>query len=142
MANPISNISTPLPAMVERMAGPAASQPNAAVDRQALAEGGNATSVPASSAPAANGPEGSTEQLQQAVIEISSYVQSVSRSLEISVDQELGTTVIQVLDADTDELVRQIPAEETLRIAKFLADQRDDVDSNASALGLLMDREG
>ena len=50
------------------------------------------------------------EQLQAAVAKVSSYVQSLSRSLDIRSDDRTGDTVIQVFDKSTDELIRQIPS--------------------------------
>lgn len=84
----------------------------------------------------------SAQPLADATRDFSEYIQSVSRSLNISVDRDLGTTVIQVLDAETEELVRQIPAEEILQIARFLSDQQANSAEDASMRGLLLDQEG
>jgi flagellar protein FlaG len=92
-------------------------------------------------APAAAQQRQSAQELSQATKDISDYIQTVSRSLQISVDGDLGATVIKVLDSETDEIVRQIPAEEILQIARFLAEQQAGADSAASVKGLLMDSE-
>jgi flagellar protein FlaG len=42
-------------------------------------------------------------------------MQNLNRSLQFSVDDESGDTVIKVVDSETEELVRQIPSEEILR---------------------------
>ena len=65
------------------------------------------------------------EQLQAAVAKVSSYVQSLSRSLDIRVDERSGDTVISVQDATTDELIRQIPSEEVLAISAAISEQLD-----------------
>jgi uncharacterized FlaG/YvyC family protein len=65
------------------------------------------------------------EELEAAVAKVSSYVQSLSRSLDIRVDERSGDTVIQVQDATTDELIRQIPSEEVLAISAAISDQLD-----------------
>lgn len=65
------------------------------------------------------------EELEAAVAKVSSYVQSLSRSLDIRVDERSGNTVIQVQDATTDELIRQIPSEEVLAISAAISDQLD-----------------
>jgi len=85
----------------------------------------------------------STEELAQATLDIADYIQSVSRSLQISVDADLGATVVRVLDAETDEVVRQIPSEEVLKIARVLSEQQAGVEALATAplRGLLMDSE-
>ncbi|MEO0435480.1 MAG: flagellar protein FlaG [Pseudomonadota bacterium] len=81
-------------------------------------------------------------RVAQAARDINEYIQSVSRSLQISVDDDLGQTVITVLDSETDEIVRQIPAEEILEIARFLSLQQSDVEPPQSLQGVLIDREG
>lgn len=56
-------------------------------------------------------------QLKVAVRKLNDYVQSVQRNLSFSVDKASGETVIKVYDAQTNEVIRQIPADETLRLA-------------------------
>jgi flagellar protein FlaG len=106
--------------------------------RQTVAAGGNA----APPAAAVTQPQQSSRDVAQATRDISDYIQTVSRSLSISVDADLGSTVIKVMDADTEEIVRQIPAEEILQIARFLADQQASAESDGALKGLLMDQEG
>ena len=65
------------------------------------------------------------EKLRAAVATVSSYVQSLSRSLDIRVDDRSGDTVIQVQDSSTEELIRQIPSEEVLAISAAISDQLD-----------------
>ncbi len=63
---------------------------------------------------------------EQAVEEIvdglNEYVQQVERHLQFSVDRESGKTVIRVVDAATEEVVRQIPADEILELQRRLGD--------------------
>lgn len=61
-----------------------------------------------------------TEQLKQAVREINQTVQAAARDLEFSVDLETRATVVKVIDHASGEVIRQIPAEETLEIARSL----------------------
>lgn len=67
----------------------------------------------------------SNAQLQQAVSDINTYVQSVSRELQFSLHEELplGRAVITVLDAETQEIIREIPSEQVLAIAKRINEQ-------------------
>lgn len=138
MANPITT-SQPVPASPgngRRVdAQPATSTQTSGVARQTVAASGN-------TAPPAAAQQQSARDLAQATRDISDYIQTVSRSLSISVDPDLGSTVIKVMDADTEEIVRQIPAEEILQIARFLADQQASADSAGALKGLLMDQEG
>lgn len=55
--------------------------------------------------------------ISQAVSRLEDYVQNVQRDLQFSIDKETGDTVISVFDAETKELIRQIPSEELRRIA-------------------------
>jgi flagellar protein FlaG len=84
----------------------------------------------------------SAQELAQATRDISDYIQTVSRSMQISVEPDLGSTVIQVLAAETEEIVRQIPSEEVLQIARFLAEQQAGGNGPDILKGLLMDQEG
>ena len=52
-------------------------------------------------------------------------VQSVHRQLSFKVDDGTGTTVIQVIDSETDEVVRQIPSEAILTLQRRLAEIQD-----------------
>lgn len=110
----------------------------ASVVRPEIAASGRSEPVQQSQQPAPP----STDDLVSATRDITDYIQSVSRSLQISVDNDLGTTVIRVMDADTEELVRQIPAEEILQLARFLSEQQSSKESTDPLRGLLVDREG
>ena len=137
MTNPINASSTPLP-QSSGATTTAAQQSQAAVERQPIAASGN--NSPARDI--AESRERVAQELSQATQDISQYIQTVSRSLQISVDGDLGTTVIRVLDTETEELVRQIPAEEAIAIARYIADQQAKVDSDGALPGILIDREG
>jgi flagellar protein FlaG len=62
----------------------------------------------------------SREAVDQAARHIETFVKSVGRSLDFSVDQRSGQSVLRVMNPDTGELIRQLPSEETLRIAKAI----------------------
>ncbi|MCR9184118.1 MAG: flagellar protein FlaG [Halieaceae bacterium] len=84
-----------------------------------------------------------TQELAQASRDIADYVQTVNRSLQISVDQDLGSTIITVKDKATDEVVRQIPSEEAVSLARFLARQQAELGgSELPSRGVFMDQEG
>ncbi|CAN0605577.1 unnamed protein product, partial [Ectocarpus sp. 12 AP-2014] len=63
-------------------------------------------------------------------------------SLQISVDGDLGSTIVRVLDTETDELIRQIPSEEFLQIARYLRQQGSSEIAGAAVRGILLDSEG
>jgi flagellar protein FlaG len=60
------------------------------------------------------------ESLDSAVASISSFVQSVQRSLDFSIDESSGEVVVRVTDRDSGELIRQLPSEEALRLSEQL----------------------
>ncbi|MFT7559293.1 MAG: flagellar protein FlaG [Flavobacteriales bacterium] len=62
------------------------------------------------------------EDLQTAVAEISTYVQKIQRDLQFTVDNELDRTVIKVVDSDSGDIIRQIPEDIFLELARRLKD--------------------
>ena len=111
-----------------------------AAPRQVAAAGGNA--APVSNAPFTSSAP-SAQDVAQAARDISEYVQTVNRALQIEVDKTLGSTIITVFDSDTDEVVRQIPQEEIVEVARFLEQQlAAETASQANPVrGLLVDNE-
>lgn len=83
--------------------------------------------------PAANGnnvpPEGEKiqkpdlEQLTDAVAKLNDHLQTINRDLHFSIDDASGQTVVKVVNSETDELIRQIPSEEVLRISQTIKEQ-------------------
>ncbi|WP_185231285.1 flagellar protein FlaG [Teredinibacter franksiae] len=65
-------------------------------------------------------PEKSEPKLESVVASINDYVQSIQRNLQFSVDEELDKTVIKVVDGGSGELIRQIPEEVFLELARNL----------------------
>jgi flagellar protein FlaG len=59
-------------------------------------------------------------KLDTAVASINDYVQSIHRDLQFSVDEDLERTVIKVVDGSSGELIRQIPEEVFLELARKL----------------------
>jgi len=45
-----------------------------------------------------------------------------SSKLEFSVDKETSIEVVKVVDQDTNKVIRQIPSEDAIRIAKAIGD--------------------
>ncbi|MGH8671484.1 MAG: flagellar protein FlaG [Burkholderiales bacterium] len=58
--------------------------------------------------------------LKHAVESTNRVLKAFSTNVRFSVDEGTGKTIVRVVDTDTDELVRQIPSEETLAIARAL----------------------
>ncbi|KRB93365.1 hypothetical protein ASE07_13280 [Noviherbaspirillum sp. Root189] len=47
-------------------------------------------------------------------------MQTQSANLEFSVDEDSNRTIVKVIDQQTQEVLRQIPSEEALKISKAL----------------------
>jgi len=65
-------------------------------------------------------PAASPEQVVAAVEAVKRVVAPVAQNLQFSIDDTTGKTVIHVMDANTKELIRQIPSEELMVIARAL----------------------
>jgi flagellar protein FlaG len=81
------------------------------------------------------------EVVAQAVQKIVSYGESLGRSLAISVDDRSGDFIVKVQNSSTDEVVRQIPSEEVLRIAAAIQEQFANLDlmGEEGGRGLLLE---
>jgi flagellar protein FlaG len=71
-----------------------------------------------------------SDDLQQAVSRLNDYVQNVQRDLQFNIDKESGVIVVKVIDTKSAEVIRQIPTEETLKLARGLAERDDEVAFN------------
>lgn len=60
------------------------------------------------------------EAVAAAVQSANAYVQSVSSSIQFSLDQDSGRTVVKMVDTETAEVLRQFPSEEMLAISKSI----------------------
>lgn len=64
--------------------------------------------------------EEASAPLNEVVSELNNLVRDLHRELQFSVDDESGETTIKVVDSKTDEVVRQIPSEEVVRLRQRL----------------------
>ncbi|MGI2172763.1 flagellar protein FlaG [Shewanella ulleungensis] len=60
------------------------------------------------------------EELNKAVNDITESMSMMQKGLAFKVDEDLGIQVVKVIDVTTGELIRQMPNEEALEIAKKL----------------------
>ncbi|AJQ96364.1 putative flagellar protein FlaG [Gynuella sunshinyii YC6258] len=65
--------------------------------------------------------------VDDAIAKLQDYMQNEQRGLNFKMDEEAGITVISVYDAETEELIRQIPSEEMVSLAKRLNEQEPSV---------------
>lgn len=64
--------------------------------------------------------EEKSSEVEEAVSKLNEYVQKTQRNLDFSLDEDSGKTVIRVYDRQSEQLVRQIPDEVALELAKKL----------------------
>lgn len=65
------------------------------------------------------------ERLTQQVSKMNEYVQSIQRDLSFSVDESSGEVVVKVFSRQTNELIRQFPTEEALKLAEHMKEHGD-----------------
>jgi len=88
--------------------------------------GGNAAPAPSTAAASsaassqAASPPPTNEGVKQAVAAINDTIKSFTRDVEFATDSDSKSTVVKVMDNKTGEVIRQIPSEEVLTIAKAL----------------------
>ena len=58
--------------------------------------------------------------LKEAVEKVQEYIQPFNNNLEFSINKDTERLVVKVVDQSTKEVIRQIPSEEMLAIAKAL----------------------
>jgi flagellar protein FlaG len=102
----------------------------AAAERQDVSAGGKVSPQQPES-------EVTREAVQKAVSDISDYVQKVSRELQFQVDDDIGDTIITVVDRETGDIIRQIPSSEVVQLARYIAENAPD-----PVTGLLVNSEG
>lgn|GEM_PF-657944 len=61
------------------------------------------------------------EQAQRLLNDISSSLPLAATNLNLAVDEDLGRVVVKIVDSETQEVIKQIPSEEALALAKSLS---------------------
>ena len=97
--------------------------------RQAIPESANATpaaqsaiaaTVTQQAPPPAREVQSNRQMLDEAVKTVNDFVMTVNNSLQFSIDDDTGVTVVKVIDSATKEVIKQIPSKEMLELAKAL----------------------
>ena len=65
--------------------------------------------------------EAKSVEVKEAVSKLNEFAQKTQRDLNFQIDEDSGKTVIKVYDRQSETLVRQIPNEEALEMAKRLS---------------------
>lgn len=67
----------------------------------------------------------SKEDVEAAVAQMKDFAQVMSRQLQFDVDDDSGRTVVRVLDKDSGDVIRQIPSEEVLALARNMKEMME-----------------
>lgn len=62
--------------------------------------------------------------LQDTVSQLNAFAQSIDRQLQFSIDRQSGLVVIKVVDTQTHQVIRQIPAKDVLALARQMHEAR------------------
>ncbi|HMM70914.1 MAG TPA: flagellar protein FlaG [Rhodocyclaceae bacterium] len=92
---------------------PVASYAGAAPAAPGLAVGGHEGGAAAQSRPQPK----TRADLEQFLADLQKVLSPLSRSLQFSIDDRSGRTIVRVIDRSTREVIRQIPSEEILALA-------------------------
>lgn len=63
-------------------------------------------------------PAADAADLKLAVDALNKLVKPIARNIEFSIDESSGRTLVQVVDTETNTIIRQTPSKEVLAIAK------------------------
>ncbi len=74
---------------------------------------------------------------ERVVSELQNYVQKTQRNLDFFVDDRSGRVVVKVVDATSDEVIRQIPSEEMLSVSRRIQEYLDG--QQIEAKGMLLE---
>ena len=73
-------------------------------------------------------------EVESQIEEFQNFNQSIDRSLQFKVDEELGVTIVRVIDKETDELIRQFPPEELINLSRRLKELNEENSGNSGVL--------
>ena len=65
-------------------------------------------------------PKPGVEELKKAVDLTNKFVSSINNSLQFSIDKDTDQVIVKVIDKATKEVIKQIPSEEMVALAKAL----------------------
>ena len=77
-----------------------------------------------------------TQKIEETVSDLNSFVQNVQRSIQFSVHDDTGRSVITVTDKESGDVIRTFPSEDVLAMAAYLAENK--AQSEDAARGLLV----
>lgn len=105
-SNAIPNIQAVVPGIVPASSVVRPLRPASAASNETLPDAGR--------------PVGPVSNLEQAVGELNRYVAGSRTDLQFRVDEDAGRVVVSIVDSESGQVLRQMPSEDALRIARYL----------------------
>lgn len=81
------------------------------------------------------------EVVKRAAETVSSFIETVSRDVRVAYDDTISRSIFTVVDAETSEVIRQIPSEDLVAIARFLEAQGLESSDRKALAGVLLSEE-
>ncbi len=66
--------------------------------------------------------EVSVEEIENIVKELNKFIQIFNTKVAFEIDEETKKTILKIVDVETNEIIRQIPPEELLRISRRISE--------------------
>ena len=134
MATPITNVAvSQVASPVPKLAPAAEAKATEPVTEEAVPQ------VQPIDVDTADSREETQEDIRGAAEVLREAVNSYSPSLAIEVDEELNRTVVTVMDADTNEVIRQIPSQDLIDVARAIKRYGVDALGSDYVNGILLD---
>ncbi len=95
--------------------------------KQDVVLGGKGEAVSSASRPA------DTHLTDEVVSDLNEAILGVRRELKFSIDEDSGRAVVQVMDSETGEMIRQLPSEEVLAVSRHIREVLES--SQSSGIG-------
>lgn len=80
----------------------------------------SASSSVSESQTVSNDPKKQEKDAEQAAQAMQDFVAPFNDALKFSIDKDTGTVVVKVIDSTNDKVIKQIPSEEAIALAKAL----------------------
>jgi len=64
--------------------------------------------------------EANRQELEDAVKQVNNFLKPINSSIEFNLDDDTGRTIVRIVELESKDVIRQIPSEEMLSIAKAI----------------------
>jgi len=89
-----------------------------------------------STQPASPTAEVPKQAVATAVEQMQDFAQVMSRQLQFDVDEDSGRTVVRVIDKDSGDIIRQIPSDEILALARHMKELMEEESTSVAGRGM------